>query len=734
MKRHLGLLALSASVFHIHAQTVTDPAAPPAQTSLPEVFVTGQTPSPSLTVPTAAEAVEALKLTPGGVGVVDAETYKNGRSANLKDALEYAPGVFVQPRFGAEEARISIRGSGIQRTFHGRGLKLLQDGVPLNLADGGFDMQAVEPLATDYIEVYRGANALRYGSTTLGGAVNFISPTGYNSAPLQARAEYGSFDTIRGQLSSGGVLGSFDYYATATHYSTEGFREHSKQSNQRFFGNFGFKFNEAVETRFYLTYVHTDSELPGSLTKAQLEANPEQAARNPAAPIFDYVASHWKRDFELFRLSNKTTWTHGDGQLTLSSYYSCKDLDHPILFVIDQVSHDFGLDLNYVDQGDLFGRKNRLIAGFMPTFGLVEDVRYANVLGERGAVIGNQQQESMNLDLYFENAHYLTDRLALTLGGQISYANRDNEDRFPVSATNLDNSDRQDYRGYSPKVGLLYDVTPEAQFFLNASRSFEPPSFGELSNPATGGAGLVQLDAQTATTVEIGTRGSAFNQRVAWDIAYYYSWVDDELLSQTVAPGLTQTVNAGRTIHQGVEFGLDVTLLEGIFTRREVAPEVAFAHGKSAKNPKNPAPMPAPEVEQDKLVFRQNYLWSHFNFEGDDEFGDNQLAGIPEHYYRAELLYTHPSGFYAGPNVEWVIASYPVDLANTLDADSYALLGFKIGLRTKKGFSVYVEGKNLTDETYAATTDVINRAGAFNSNAFLPGDGRSFFAGVEYKF
>src|SRR5690606_24508601 len=106
----------------------------------------------SMTVPTLETAQESLKLTPGGVGVVDAESYKEGRASNLKDALDFAPGVYVQPRFGADESRISVRGSGIQRTFHGRGLRLLQDGVPLTLADGGFDMQSVEPLAADYVE------------------------------------------------------------------------------------------------------------------------------------------------------------------------------------------------------------------------------------------------------------------------------------------------------------------------------------------------------------------------------------------------------------------------------------------------------------------------------------------------------------------------------------------------------------------------------------------------------
>ncbi len=719
-------LAALCSAALMAQQPSTPPPPAAGGSTLPPVVVTAD--SPSLTVPSIEQVEEQQKLTAGAVNVVDAETYKTGRAVTLKEALDFSPGVFVQPRFGAEEARISIRGSGIQRTFHGRGLKLLQDGVPLNLADGGFDMQAVDPLAAEYVEVLRGANALRYGSTTLGGAINFVLPTGYTAAPFQARFEYGSFDTFRGQLSAAGVEGSFDYFATVTHFSTDGFRDHSEQNTQRFFSNFGIKLGDEVESRFYLTYIHTDSELPGELTKPQMYANPEQAARSSFNKIFDYVDSNWMRNFELYRIANKTTIALGDDALfTVSSYYAYKHLDHPILFVIDQESHDFGFDFSYVNKADLAGRKNNFIVGFTPTFGFLHDQRYANELGDRGDRFADSDQDSLNLDFYVEELHYLTERLAVSIGGQVSYARRKNDDQIPPTPGNPDHSDTQDYWGFSPKVGLIYDVTDSAQVFFNAARSFEPPSFGELTAAATGGAGLVELDAQTATTLELGTRGQSANGRVRWDIAYYYSWLDDELLQLSVAPGLTQTINAGRTTHQGVEFGLDVTLLEGIFARRVEG--VAGVSGKGAKNVLAVEPR-----EPDRLVLRQNYLWSNFHFDGDREFGDNQLPGIPEHYYRAELLYTHPCGFYAGPNLEWVFADYPVDSANSLDADSYALLGFKIGYRTKKGVSFYVEAKNLTDETYAATTSVVSRAGPFNSNLFLPGDGRSVFFGVEYKF
>ncbi|MDO9320019.1 MAG: Plug domain-containing protein, partial [Pseudomonas sp.] len=101
------------------------------------------------TAPTQAEVRADFAKIPGGASVVDSESYKTGRSSTPQDTLGLATGVFVQPRFGAEESRLSIRGSGLNRTYHGRGLLLMQDGAPINLADGSFDFQTLEPLATD---------------------------------------------------------------------------------------------------------------------------------------------------------------------------------------------------------------------------------------------------------------------------------------------------------------------------------------------------------------------------------------------------------------------------------------------------------------------------------------------------------------------------------------------------------------------------------------------------------
>lgn len=688
----------SMSGLNLSAQSATN-----APARLPEVVVTAPrfNVSPSLTVPSLERTREELLAIPGGVNVITAEEYLTGRASTLKDVLDYTPGVFIQPRFGAEESRLSIRGSGLQRTFHGRGLKLMQDGVPLNLADGGFDMQAIEPLSVRHVEVYRGANALRFGSTTLGGAINYVSPTGHDADPLQLRYEAGSFGYHRGQISSGMALGNSDYHVSLTHFQQEGFRQHADQLNWRVFSNFGQKLRENVETRFYYTYVLTDSELPGSLTKAQLEADPTQT---PAAN----VALNQKRDFELHRIANKTTFLNGDRSVELNSFWSHKDLFHPLANfpgggVIDQNSNDFGVEARYRNTAALWGRENELTLGLAPTFGVVEAQNFVNVGGQRGAQTADARQQSLNLDLYGENVHALNDRLSLVTGLQFSYAVRDFEQQFGAGTPSFD----VDYWAFNPKIGLLYELQPGVQLFGNVSRSFEPPSHSELG--AVGGV-ITEREAQTATTLELGTRGG--HGRFSWDLAWYHSWLEDELVSTAVPgfPGLTSTLNASSTTHQGFELGTAFRVLEGIVKDGD-----ANAKG-------------------DALVFRQTYLWSQFRFADDGAFGDNQQGGFPEHYYRAELNYVHPSGFYAGPNVEWTPVKYPIDHANTFFADPYALLGFKLGYRAAKGFSAFVEVRNLTDKRYVATTGVLNTAGGADAAQFLPGDGRAVYTGIEWRW
>jgi iron complex outermembrane receptor protein len=647
----------------------------------------------SMTQPDMQRAITEINKTPGGVTIVDAEKVREGRVSNFTDTLGLAAGVMAQSRFGAEESRLSIRGSGLQRTFHGRGIKLMQDGIPVNLADGSFDFQAIEPLSTRYIEVFRGANAMRYGASNLGGAINFVSPTGYDAPQFEARTEFGGFGYQRFGIASGGVIGDLDYFISGSTFSQDSFRDNAEQNAERLNANVGYRFNPDLETRFYMGYVNSKSNLPGNLTKAQLEEDPSDS-------FLSATTGQQKRDLEVWRIANKTTMRFENTRLEIGAYYSDKNLFHPIFQVLDQNNHDYGLEVRLIHGGELFGFKNEFITGLNPSRGVTKDDRFENINGRRGLRKNKSEQIASNIEAYFENHLFVLPEVALVTGLQYTHSKRELNDKF-IMPTEGDESFNASYTQSNPKVGLLYDYLPNVQFYTNVSRSYEPPSFGELA----GGLSPNIVDAQKGTTFEIGSRGNSSN--VDWDVSVYYAKLKDELLQtaefiagNTTTPA-SQTTNAPRTVHAGIEMGMTARLLMN-------------------------------------FEWRHSLLINQFRFDDDDTYGDSRLPGMPRSLLRGELLY-RKNGFYIGPTVEASPQRYAVDFAETLYADSYTLIGWKMGQRVSDEFSWFVEGRNLTDEKYASTTGVvraINTSNTFLNNEaiFLPGDGRSIYVGGQWRY
>lgn len=661
----------------------------------------------------------------GAVEVINAQSYKTGRFSTLKDTLQWATGVYVQPRFGQEESRISIRGSGLQRAVcGGRGIQLLQDGIPINFTDGSFQMQSLEPLATRYIEVYRGANSLEYGSTNLGGAVNFVTFTGHDTAPLKAHFEYGSFNTFKGQVSSGCVLGKYDYYTSISTASTEGYRDHSNQSNMKIFCNVGERIFKNLETRLYFTYVQTLSQMPGGLTQSQMQSNPKQANLVNSA-------NNWRKDYDLLRIADKTTWQEGENKVEAQVYWNHVNFTHHAMFLfLQNVNDDLGFMLQWKNEHEMFQHQNKLTLGFNPSWGINNEPLYKNNNGNAGTQVDHDQELATNLNFFIQEQWYLTKKLSITTGTAVTSALRENKTLWK-QPHNMSNSGTQQYWGYSPQIGLLYDLRKEAQVFGNISRSFSPPSFSELINPNF--QGIMSLPATTATTMETGTRGSS--GRYHWDLAYYYSWVENEIFPYSINTPTGSSIlntNAKKTIHQGVELGFDVTLCDSLFCAPIGLASCVQEDTLKHKNKESDFPANG----HDRLRLKQVGLLNDFHFLGDPHYGNNSLPGIPLLYYRAELLYEHPLGFYAGPNIEWVPIGYNVDAASTLYTQPYAILGFKAGYQSKKGISFYVEIMNICNTTYAATTGVIANAHAPHANLaqFFPGDGASIYGGVEYAF
>ena len=649
----------------------------------------------ALTVLTAQQALSEINQTPGGVALVTAEAYRSSTPANtIKDVLDYVPGVFAQPKWG-DDTRLSIRGSGLSRNFHLRGVQLYMDGNPINTADGYGDFQELDPTAYKYVEVYKGGNALQFGANSLGGAINFVTPTGRDRFPNGVSFDLGGFGFKRLQANAGGANGAWDGFVTASTQASDGFRDHSFGSSNRLSGNVGYQFSPDFETRFYLNANEVRQRIPGSVSKTSALTNPEIAAPGN-------VANDWQRNIDTVRLANKTAIRFDDTKLEFGAFGVDRHLMHPIFQWLDYRYKDYGGFVKVTDDRMIGGFRNRLVAGVNVLNGRIDNQQFANIAGQKGALLSSSIDRSDNTSVYIEDSFYFLPNVAAIAGTQFLYATRNRQDRY---LNDGDQSGATRFNLWSPKAGLLWQIDPTWQAFANVSRSAEVPSFGEsASGPNIPTIPFTSIRPQTATTYEIGTRMK--RPDYSWELAAYRAEIRNELLCLYSAFGNCNVTNADRTVHQGVEAGAGAAIFFRI-----------FVEGK------------APHKIWPNLA----YTYNDFRFDNDTTFGNNRLPGAPVHYLRAELLYKHPLGLYIGPNVEWVPLAYFVDSANTLTTEPYALLGLKAGFDNGGPFSAYIEGRNLTNKTYIASASIIDRATP-TSTLFEPGSGRAVYAGMRYRW
>lgn len=676
-------LLLAAIASPTHAQTVEP-------TVLDSVIVTARRNAEDPAV--VADARARLSRTPGAVAVVSAESYADRYAPNLADVLRDAPGVYAQKKWGGD-VRLSIRGSGVGNPNHNRGVLLAQDGVPFNEADGYGDFQLIDPLIARFTEVYKGGNALRFGGALLGGAVNLATPTGRTAASnLSLRLDGGAYGTVRAHAEVAGVRGDWDGFAAVTGQSVEGWRDQSEGESLHLSANLGRSFGQDREVRLMVSGADLHQEIPGSLTLDQALADPTQA--NAANKAMNY-----QRNMTSVRTTVQTRWRLNDATLFEGAVYGTwKDLDHPIFQVLDQQSRNYGAFGRIDWQGRVAGLRADAFYGLWYRQGDLDNLQWANQRGSHGAPTARSFQNAKGLDVFAEGRLFVMDRLALVGGGAWGWAERDYQSyAVPGAGATFDLTADKTYDWFAPRVGLLWEAEDGAQAFANITRSVEPPNFSSLS-PTPGG--FQNIAPQEAVTYEVGARGrrGAFT----WDVTGYRAELDHELLNfiPNAALGIpAATFNAGHTVHQGIEAGLDW----------RIAP---------------------------RLRLRQTYALSDFFFEGDKVYGDSHLPVVPPHLYRAELRYDHPSGWFVAPSLEWSIRDAWVDYANTLKSPSYAVANLNLGWTVKPGVAVFADARNLFDETYISNFSAVTDASdpSVSTAVFYPGEGRSLFVGLRLTY
>ncbi len=664
------------------------------------------------TAPTPEAARKELERVPGATGLVEDEGFADIFAQSTGDVLELTPGVFADTS-AQRESRISIRGSGLNSSFERRGLTVLRDGVPISRASGATEFQEVDPLTIRYMEVFKGANGLRYGAASLGGAVNIVSPTGRTArAPIALRAEGGSFSTFRGNASLSGKSGDIDYWGGITGLTSDGYREHSEVRSLYGHGNLGWRVSDNIETRFYVTALSDNFELAGSLRLADALANPRAAGRPvtvgpffPGGPVTVLdpgpVADDWDRNLDVYRVSNLTVLDLGSTDLEFGAWYARRNLDHAITRfagIIVQGEDEVGVSTRLSGSLPFLTDQSRWQVGAIYAFSSNDAKTFANESGVRGALRTQSDQDSDTLTVYGQADLGLTDAVTLIAGGQYARATRD------VTAILNAVTGRGEYDQFNPRLGLLVDAAEDIQFFGNISRSFEAPSLADLTS---GGAfPFAPLDPQRATVFEVGTRGQA--GIVSWDIALYRAELENEFLDLAV-PGarglITVTTNGDRTIHQGLEFGLDVRPFKAALEKNGQALRLSAA-----------------------------YTFNDFTFDDDAVYGDNQLAGVPRHVLIAEARFDQLDKFYLSTTLRWIPDGPWADYANTERAPGYETVQITAGVTLTEGIELFGSVENLFDTVFISNVTTNANQRLTNEAIYTPGQGRAVFGGLRARF
>lgn len=639
-------------------------------------------------------AEQLVAATPGGASVISAEDSIVGTGYNTQEILSFTPGVYAKAGSVPLDARLSVRGGGATRRFGTRGVTLLIDGVPANIADGSYYSRGYDGSNISYIETFRGANGLAKGGQSLGGTINFAQKNGITDPGLSIFAEAGSFNLFRSGVSYGYSEGKVDAYINVSRGESEGFRDF--QGWQQDFINFnvGYQWNDNASTRLYFTNVNSDVQLGSSLSFAQFEEN----------PTFTENTEQTDRDINLNRIAQKTSLTFDNTEALFYTFYQRTDLDHLTTVrtflglpnLIDLESDDVGTGLRTKSTyEDITFRTDSAL-----TYGVLDNQ------GINGFSGGQEDTEDsfLNLKLYGELEYYFSDQFSLFTGLGFISATRQREVGSGDLAGNADFDET--YNEFLPRLGVLYQYNEALSLYANYSRNFEAPASSEASTAADLGTTAV---GSTADSFEIGTRLDG--EKIKGEFSAFYNIVNNEFLNEVNTSVASSTIN-GDAIYSGIELAGSAAL---------------WGDGFNSTG----------------LFLDVNYIYSNYFFTNGNDGGvnleGNNVPGLPEHALNLRLKYQHEKGHELAFTMEAATGLFydyeNSDTPTNPQSPEYAIFHLTGKYQVTEQLNLYGGVRNLFDQNFINNVTVeggTDFAGVFDG--YSPGDGVNYFVGAKVSF
>jgi outer membrane receptor protein involved in Fe transport len=680
---------------------------------------------PLCTLPAIAAEVELGDITVTGTreaepraestATVDTVTTKNietTRPAHPSEIMDQVPGVHVSVT-GGEGHQTSIR----QPITTNAVYLYLEDGIPTR-STGFFNHNALYevniPQAAG-IEVTKGPGTALYGSDAIGGIINVTTRPAPEEFEVTANLEGGSYGWRRLLLSGGDSGESDGVRADLNLTHTDGWRDATGYDRSSATVRWDHFLDNGASVKTVITSSDIDQETAGSsrLSEADYKDDP---TKNTTPISYRKVGA--------LRLSSAYEKESANTLLSITPYLRQNTMDYMANWslgydptVLETSSTSLGLLAKY--RMDFAPNRTRLIVG--ADIDRTPGSRYENSI-EAVKASGIYTSYTVDEKIYDYDVTYQgispylhletspSDRLRLSAGLRYDmmsydYDNQMADGALAVTVTQLADKvitynhpadSKVDFSHLSPKLGASYEFSPALNGFVSYRHAFRAPSEGQLFRPGTSVASL-DLDPVKVDSYEIGVRGKG-SDSLSYELSIYQMSKTDDLVSyQDPVTDDRYTVNAGETLHKGIELGVNAILSE----QWQLA--LSYAINK--------------------------HTYEDWVVNGTDYSG-NEMSSAPSNVANTRLTY-QPAALNGGQiGAEWVhLGSYWMDDANSQSYGGHDIYNLRANYPVVDNFEVYARVMNLSDVRYA-TIAAMSRGNA----EYAPGMPRTFYAGFNYKF
>lgn len=645
---------------------------------------------------------QKLLETPASVSMVGPLELHREEDVNFAPILNRVPGVFMHN--GAYNTnRITIRGIGARSLFATAKIRAYLNDIPLTNGIGETTIEDIDLSLLSRMEVIKGPAASEYG-VGLGGTILMqTAKSPYRQTSLSNQSTIGSYGLIRNvsAFKTGNDKANFSLVHNYMH--SNGYRQNNEYDRQSVTALGEFYAGEKTNVSVLATVIDLKAFIPSSIDSATFAENPRAAAGN-------WLAS---RGFEDSRKALFGT--------SLRQQISPKITNSSSVFVGFRYAYELR-PFNILREGNtsLGGRTaftfRDIDARFAPEISVGAEIynewyswqTYVNDDRVIGAHLSDNEELRNYYNLFAKAMLRLTDKLDVTAALNFNETSYQYTDYF---ADDVDLSGEYGFDGIlSPRLALNYRLNSDLALFASASHGFSPPTLEETLTPE--GQINPEIQPERGMNYEIGGRGTLLNDRLFFDLTVYSMRVRDLLVARRTAADVFIGVNAGKTIHNGLEFSSNYQL-------------VGEGH---------------PFLEQATIfttLSYNQYEFEEFLDEGNDYSG-NDLTGVPNAVFNAGADFLFNNGLYANINL-LAVGAMPITDANSVYSDPYEVANLKLGFRTGLGkafdLDIFAGINNVFDEKYAAMLGV--NAGSFGNRApryYYPGLPRNYYSSIKLTY